>query len=233
MSSDLGIEAMIERLRATYEARLAESGLTPEQHEAAILAAEDRARIESAHQAESEARRSVVERFGNRLSDRARQALLDGSLLPTPALDAVSRWLAARQRPVLVLTGGVGAGKTLAALWALTRVPGDLVPARELARRHDPWGEDRQAGVKPLDLRHRLLVLDDLGTEREDARFMPALEDVLDSRQSGVRTLITTNIKPKDIRARYGDRFADRLREVATSVQVETQSMRGGGHAGQ
>lgn len=229
MVSDLtNIAAVVERARASFEASLAASGVSPEDHDAAVLAEAQRQREEQRRQLDLETRRAVLERVGGRITDEARAALLRGAAEPTPAMRAVEEWLSSPRWPALVLVGGVGTGKTVAGISALFRVPGDLVHARELARRHDPWGEDRQGGVRPLDLRHRLLVLDDLGTERlEDPRFIPALEDLVDARQGGgLRTLITTNLRKEELRSRYGHRVADRLNAIASGVRLTSDSMR-------
>lgn len=228
MSSDpTGILAMVAKLQATYEAQREARGLTPEEFDAEILTEETRQLEERRKQLERETRRAIADQHGSRMPDEARLAFLAGRLALTPSLDAVSRWLDGSRTPVLILVGGVGAGKTLAALEALVRVPGDMVHARELARRYDPWGDDRNGNVRPLDLRHRLIVLDDLGTERADPRFQPALEDLVDFRQgNGLRTLITTNVSAGDIRRLYGDRVADRLNAIAKAVRLDTDSMR-------
>jgi DNA replication protein DnaC len=73
-----------------------------------------------------------------------------------------------------------------------------------------------------LDLGADLLVVDDLGQEPiEDRRAMPAIEEVLDSRQSErTRTLITTNLDADAIRDRYSERIRSRLAQNAKLFAV-------------
>lgn len=191
----------VERARRAHEQALAEAGITEEQHEANVLAEEKRAREEQRARMEQEARSDLLDRMRGRITDDVAKRIATGTLADTASLQAVRAWLAA-PKPMLVLTGGVGTGKTVAALWGLTQVRGDLVYARDLARRHEVWGSDRDYGVRPIDLRHRLIVLDDLGTEAtEDRRFAPALDELIDSRQGGgLRTIITTNLEAPEIR---------------------------------
>ena len=52
------------------------------------------------------------------LSDDARALLSSGAIERTPAIEHAAKWLTG-DLPVLILGGGVGSGKTLAAAWAL------------------------------------------------------------------------------------------------------------------
>lgn len=173
------------------------------------------------------------------------EAILDGTIEATPAVVAVRSFCEdSVELPFLVLSGGVGTGKTVAALAELVRRdPSEVayVHATELARRYEPWREDRERGVEAIDLGVRLLVLDDLGTERgDDPRFAEALGRIIDKRLGpGVTasgelyrrvTIITTNLAPKEIGPKYaaiGGRIADRFRGDARSVLLTGDSMRG------
>jgi DNA replication protein DnaC len=217
-----------------------------EAERAGLSLEEYRARAEAEQrreEAEREARRlemlrnSAARALSNRLGasiDHAR-TVVDGRLQPSEAVRHVESW-AATDAPALVLCGGVGAGKTTAAMLAAWLVTGDrvttdaweAVPAAMLGRSADPWKQDREAGIEQANLRAALFILDDLGTERsDDARFSEALFRLVDGRQdSRFRTLITTNLGRADIRPRYGDRIADRLNHIGRAVEIKGASMR-------
>lgn len=152
----------------------------------------------------------------------------------TRALSAVRTWLDDRDaRPVLVLSGGVGCGKTVATAAALAKLGGDYVRASDLAARHEPYSFDRDRKIEPLDLGVALLAIDDLGTERRnangqrDGRFAAALSDIVDARQHAGRTLITTNLTPKRFADEYcDDRLRSRLRACAEVEKCGTTDMR-------
>lgn len=161
-------------------------------------------------------------------------AICRGEISETETIAEVRRWLAdPDSRPIMVLTGFTGTGKTVAAAWALGQVGGEYVRAVQLAERHTPYSGDIARNVRPLDpSAGELLVLDDLGTERRnssgdrDPRFMPALFDVIDQRQGSMRrgtrwiqrrTLITSNLSIARFREEYAkdERIASRLAQSA------------------
>lgn len=188
-----------------------------------------------------------------------------------PATEAVRRFMADKDLRLLVLFGGVGCGKTLAAMtgaWLVQKritearlrerfedfarrdvFPGlasaasvdewwnehaswqaqhgrparewALWQARDLAVMWDPWKVEVEAGHEPARRDHHYIVLDDLGTERESDRFHEALGAFVDYRMLGrFKTVITTNLAKPDIRARYGDRIADRINHVGKAFVV-------------
>lgn len=145
---------------------------------------------------------------------------LDAAAAPreTPAMAAARRF-AASDRTVLVLAGGVGAGKTSAAAWLALDHGGEasaFLRATELERR------GRYDHELTTWLRARsLLVIDDLGAEVLDGKgvFVSLLDEVVD-RATGnrQRVVITTNLRQraKDGSApqfveRYGARIESRL----------------------
>ncbi len=86
--------------------------------------------------------------------------------------------------------------------------------ASELPRLWEPWSGEVGAtpGARDVDV----LVLDDLGVEASSPRFDVALGELLEHRaSSGRKTIITANLRPSDMRARYGDRVADRFNHLA------------------
>jgi DNA replication protein DnaC len=186
-------EQELQRLRADAEARKAR-----EAHADAVLTA-----------------------VGSRISDDVAHRLRMGEgLEDTEAHRAVCEWMAG-EKPTLVLTGGTGVGKTVAAVRAmLTASRAQFVRALRIGAHFEPWSADREAGIAPLNLGVDLLVIDDLGQEPiEDRRAMPAIEEALDARQSKkTRTLITTNLDTTGIRSRYSERIRSRLAQNAALV---------------
>jgi DNA replication protein DnaC len=184
----------------------------------------ERLRAEAQTRAAREAHaRLVLEQVGSRVSDDVARRLVAGEGLDdTPAHVAVRDWLAS-DRPTLVLSGGTGVGKTVAAVRAMmTRTRVQFIRALRIGAHFERWASDRESNVVALDLGADLLVVDDLGQEPiEDRRAMPAIEEVLDSRQSErTRTLITTNLDADAIRDRYSERIRSRLAQNAKLFAV-------------
>lgn len=131
--------------------------------------------------------------------------------LDTPAAAFAREWIGEMQRPdaprVLVLTGGTGAGKTLAGL-------GVLAWGVQQPRRRSGWpaarwfalpellplGEYERPGRDRWDeaMHSWLVVLDDLGSgtwnEYQRRRFEALLEHRM---SSGLPTVVTTNLSPR------------------------------------
>lgn len=88
--------------------------------------------------------------------------------------------------------------------------------ASELPRLWAPWSDELQSGATPGARDVDVLILDDLGVEASSPRFDVALGELLEHRaSSGRKTIITANLRPSDMRARYGDRVADRFNHLA------------------
>jgi DNA replication protein DnaC len=222
-------EAMAEIERAD-EREAARLGFATVQELRAARSAEREAA--EAQRKEGERRnhvRAVLAHVGSRVTDDVARALfLGGELDDTPAHLAVTDWLES-QKPALVLSGGTGTGKTVAAVRAMVRYGSyQFVRAIRVGAHFERWASDREDGVDPLRLGCSFLVLDDLGQEAEsDRRAAQAVEEILDHRQrENTRTLITTNLTPDAIKARYSDRVVSRLRQNATVKAVNTTDMR-------
>ena len=160
-----------------------------------------------------------------------------GGVKKTPAVETVETWLKGELK-ALVLLGGVGCGKSLAAAWAIANNlvayevfryrTGDLptdwrfrsaffVQAQDLA-----WPRDAFEDTLPVLKRAKncsLLVVDDCGTENGDGER--GLDAVLRVRLDGEgrRTILTSNLpegsektKPATgFRGRYGRRLLSRI----------------------
>jgi DNA replication protein DnaC len=236
----------------------AKEGLTLEEWRAKQDAEQDRRAEEKRVEDERRERAAAARRrtewityYSASVPAEVAESVYDRDEVDTEATRLAKAWLAS-DKPCLVLSGGVGTGKTVAALVAMREATGLWVPkagattgwvdgvlchfahrvspiirAHKLAAAVDPWKHERDAGIEPYELTDRFLVLDDLGAEMDEARFHQALFAVVDGRQSPrTRTLITTNLRREELRPKYGDRIADRLNAMAKVVQLKGASMR-------
>lgn len=172
---------------------------------------------------------------GIQLAQGDDRAIVDKTIRRTRALEIVDRWAGdPKGRPILVLSGAIGTGKTLAAgVLVANAKTGRVIAARQLSETVIPFAAEIARGVQPLNLTARLLVLDDLGTEdpKRDRRWTEAFATFIDARQCHGRTLITSNLKRADFRERYDARIVSRLNASAKAVELVGESMRakGGG----
>lgn len=202
-------DGLMERLRAR-----AEYDATPEGQAEAKAAAE-------ANEARRVADRwRVIAETGIPPKDLA--LLRGGALTATPATLALAEISALT---LVCLSGNPGSGKTVAASnWLATAGNGMFVKAARLSR-WDRYDNDEMNRL----LRASRLVLDDLGTEFQDAKgnFMAILDEVIDVRYDHARpTVITTNLDAEAFKARYGERIVDRIREAGAFVSIPSSSMR-------
>jgi hypothetical protein len=141
--------------------------------------------------------------------------LVEGGVVDTPAIAAVRAWLESRATDVLVLHGGTGSGKSLAAAWAFAftahrhRVSPLWCDAPEMSTVADWSSEWAAFDSAPL------LVIDDLGSEleRKRERMQVALERVFNL--AGGRAIVTTNVHHGAMLVHYGQRVQSRM--VGTS----------------
>lgn len=170
------------------------------------------------------------------VSPRILPHVLHRTIETTDATRACRRWLQG-DASFLVLSGGVGVGKTVAAISAFYK-PGVTVAknghpsafrilrASDLAQTIDPWQNEDVRKESPVWPR---LVIDDLGTEFADnRRFRAALEKTIDLRMNRphLRTIVTTNLPREAIREMYGDRVADRLNDCGVFMAITGASRR-------
>lgn len=150
----------------------------------------------------------------------------DGQIEDWPAVRAVE---AAQEATTstLVLYGGPGVGKSVAAAWvvwgraldaiAATDRPAHYADVRELSERHTWHQTDRDTIRTSRDRVRRapLLVLDDLGHEpcRPHGPWWCELRAILQVRSTapGKCTIITTSLSVEGLRARYGQDIAHRM----------------------
>jgi DNA replication protein DnaC len=206
------LEHVIAQAKAALEALDAPAGLIDPE-----LEAEREQRARARHRREFRA--AAVERMPVTEEDARR--IIEDKLDDRHALRVVKRWLEAAPCPWLVLSGGTGTGKTVAAAYAAAELGGMYVSAPELRPLFTRSAWDRGADRDRAEalMTTRLLVIDDLGTEvDEPEKFASELFKVLNARQR-LRTIVTTNLSPERLLdpKRYTDRVVDRLEHMTTT----------------
>lgn len=151
---------------------------------------------------------------------------IDAAMAPTDT--AAMRVLASHAwdaRPIVVLAGKVGCGKTVAATAHFLGLGGAVfIRATEFAAasRYDAEARKRLASARGV-------LLDDLGQEFNDAKgsFLTDLQELVDVCYGDYKPLIiTTNLEAKEFAARVGNRIVDRIRECGAFLVVEGETLR-------
>lgn len=152
-------------------------------------------------------------RWSSRCPDRFIRATLDD--LDPVIGDPVTGWATNPAGRNLVLCGGVGTGKTHAALAAARHRwldAGDDVLFRPVVELLDELRPGAETDVLPDAMGVDVLVLDDLGAERPTDWTAERLFAVVNRRWMDRRPVIaTTNLDPPGLRAAIGDRTYSRL----------------------
>ena len=125
-------------------------------------------------------------------------------------VEAANRYIFDQQLKHLLLIGSTGTGKSTAAAWiiASTLDNAHWLPARTVD------DLERWRPVSSLVYSVPLLVIDDLGTERqsESGWGVETLSSLwVDRIDRGLRTVVTTNLGIAALSARYGERLRSRL----------------------
>ena len=164
----------------------------------------------------------IVDHLGHHdgVSDVSR--ILRDTVQPTLAMRAVMRWTsmwtnpvtAPVARPWLILAGPTGAGKTMAAAWAVAEVGARYVRFPELVQDHRAFGRRSSMAEQEsarVEWRRKyggnlFVILDELGIEgeadREEARA--AFHEFVEVRQRWTqRTLVLTNKNNQELLARF------------------------------
>lgn len=157
---------------------------------------------------------------------------LAGDVRPTKALEYVLAWLESRA-DILVLQGGTGSGKSLAAAWAFLFAQ-YRAPTNSMGDRRPPLWFDAGVLASLSQYAERVwsafdnasvIVLDDAGIEPNAERVGAAIERAVNVSTS--RLLITTNLDPEDFKKRYGERVASRMRGRGKWLRVAAPDYRG------
>lgn len=155
------------------------------------------------------------------LSDEDRRAIARGHYDRTKAVRHVEAWMDSSDR-ILVLSGGVGCGKTFASGVFVAETGAHWTTAIGLERA----STERWSDGSPFNIRASTLVIDDVGTETLSDRWLEAFSLLIDVRQCHGRTLITTNLPHTEWRPRYKARISDRINHVGRFVEMADGSMR-------
>lgn len=171
-------------------------------------------------------RRSERLRYARRYVTDEDFARIVSRRLDTPAASAVSSWLDTSSA-FLVLCGGRGTGKTVAALHAIASCGGQIVTSIEVGR---AWRNehDEARALRTRILNAHLLVIDDIGVELDKEAVKVALQEVVNARQSVHRTVITTNLSRAVFDKSFDDRTIERIHHRGVCVSVPGTSMREG-----
>lgn len=148
-----------------------------------------------------------------------------------PFMRGAASWLRQSDRSILFLCGSVGAGKTVAAAWAIAECGGArFVTAHELLR---VFGGRYGAPLQQqAEIRNaHMLVIDDAYRESTDDHKMltEAFLEVFSARLNGRcrRTILTTNLPHADFKKLYkDDRLHSRLAQHAIVVERAGRDMR-------
>lgn len=222
------VEQLLELSRRNREAT--------ERARPAIEAAEERLREE----ARAAIRAGRIRHLGAcGVPESVLAAFRAAGLKQTPPVIAVKGWLEA-ERPLLVLTGGVGAGKSVAAAWTLLKalrqyetlahpLAAEPIRLEELDARRglfvtaerlhhaSRYVEGREQSLIDRAATVPWLVLDEVREADFSGKGLERLEDVLGERiERRLRTVLTTNLSQEQLRARLPERMASRLSECAT-----------------
>ncbi len=134
----------------------------------------------------------------------------------------------------LFVKGSTGVGKTFGVSVLAAHFKWPVINAKVFEQAFLDDQDDFDSLVESLDFfeRHKVLVIDDLGFEshpiiRYGTQYC-LMADVIDARyrlwlQSGVQTVVTTNLSDAQIMNRYGGRTYSRLQEMFDIVNVESK----------
>jgi DNA replication protein DnaC len=157
---------------------------------------------------------------------------------PTDTILNLQRWYDSdenAERPIAVVSGSYGIGKTVALVWVgLYRLAFErprFITAQQLARMSR---EGRFAFVDEMfdgeTNWSNVLLLDDVGAEHADARgsWLADFDEIVDRfYRTKYMLVLSTNLTAKAFRLRYGMRVCDRLAECGKWFDIAGESMRG------
>ncbi len=150
--------------------------------------------------------------------------------LDTKAAKTVRAFTAARdtnpRARFLWLTGSLGVGKTVAALWAIAEVGGRYATSEEVRRAY-AQEHDEARYLRPRLVDCRLLVVDDVGTAKDESGEERALFELLNARQGGRRqTILTGNLSRAEVSQRFRGRVMDRVFHSGAVVDCGNRGLR-------
>ena len=172
--------------------------------------------------------------ISNDLIKQFNQDFVDLALCPliqTHAVGSVDEFYASCEW-CLVLSGGVGSGKTIAAVNCLIQhvtqrdVDWKILFAVDIACA-PIFGKEGEEYFKPI-AESEFLLIDDLGSEIDTPGSRAFISRLIDFRhRRDLRTVITTNLAMPAWIPRYGSRIVDRVTDNSAVVELPNKSMRG------
>lgn len=164
-----------------------------------------------------------------RLRDEVSNKLTAGTLAQTEARQLVQTWWNAHRpmRPVFLLLGGTGSGKTVAVAELASQQPFAYLQSHRGARSASAFGHHRDS-FEDLIETQRVLIIDEVGFDRDPAREVSFIHEVVDVRKtSQMPTILISNLSAEDFKLRFDSRTVDRLREYGHVKTVKGESLRG------
>ncbi len=183
-------------------------------------------------------KRKIAERHANSSLPEKEWDVTFENLLVIPenevSLERLKKWNPEMKKG-LVLYGTVGNGKSDACKAIINRFASSKFVCKFMNLPEFLQALQDTIGNKEKTLEHELgllitphlLVLDDLGTEKESDWAAEKLFMTFEKRRrSGKHTFFTTNLNTKQIEAKYGARILDRMIESCSWVQFNGGSFR-------
>lgn len=150
-----------------------------------------------------------------------------GQYSPVPQYSEIIEWLKDNKGKGLLLMGGCGLGKTIISKYI---VP--LIVSKFCGKTFKVVDASRIKSSSQLEdiLKHKLIVIDDMGTEElivEYGNNINSIPIIIDqAEKQGKLLIISTNLTATQIKERYKDRVADRLRYLCKQVGLKGESKR-------
>lgn len=160
---------------------------------------------------------------GNGLSKRDIEILING-LNRTKAFEIIQEYEknGIKNGDSLVMSGGTGVGKTIAASSLFLNYSGMRVYSADLQEKFLNTEESHKLNTVSL------LVVDDLGLEYKKDFFNSRFDSLINSRHGAMLpTVITTNLNAADFKIQYSERIISRLKDWGKFVQILDKDCRG------
>lgn len=163
----------------------------------------------------------------------------NGDTATTGHIEKVAKWLTGNYKPGLMLFGTVGNGKT-----TLVKAIGSVINLLY----NSPYGYERKVlkCVSALELADiakedpekfkkiknaELLAIDDVGIEPSIIKvwgneISPFVDMIYYRYDRQLFTIMTSNLNAEDLHKKYGERVADRFKEMFDRVPFENKSYR-------
>jgi len=156
-------------------------------------------------------------------------------------MDKIADWMAGGGKRWLMLSGLPGNGKTTVMRATVTTFEylqktdeyGDHISVKQVTARQINAAAILQDNYKIYNniAGQKFLAIDDMGVEPVEVVCYgnvdtPVVDLLLYRYQHLLSTIVSTNLTPADIRAKYGDRIADRFNEMFNVVVFSNQTFR-------